>query len=180
MKSRIQTEATVDLYLVTRKTTTMMFKMFSNERKWEHFGRMKKLPKYRQMFVTQSRVLATKVQEYFSRVMASLVTSDKSWEELAALAREKKRRREAEELIHADDDLDWNANLPAKFSELRDGHFPLFITFDDVSQAIQTQNGIFIDVTLVVQPPPSRLSAIKLPCPTLVKQDIRERHWKIS
>jgi hypothetical protein len=130
----------------------MMFKMLGNEKALEH-SRTKELPKPRQMFVTQSRVLATKVQEYFSRLMASLATGDKSLEELATLAREKKCRQAAEELIDADDDLNWNADLPDRFSELHDGHFPLFITFDGVSQTSQSQNVIFIYATLVVQPP---------------------------
>jgi hypothetical protein len=35
--------------------------------------------------------------------------------------------------VDADDELNWRSDLPTKYSDLKDEHFPLFITFDRVS-----------------------------------------------
>jgi hypothetical protein len=111
----------------------MLFKMLGNERAWDMQG--VDMPKLRQVFVTQSRVLAGKVQEYFVKLMDSLATAIQSQSELAELAREKKRKAQDEDLLDVDDDVNWRADLPDQFSLLRDEHFPLFITFDRVSKS---------------------------------------------
>ena len=87
----------------------------------------------RQVFVTQSRVLATRVEEAFSKLMASLAATNKSKKELEELA-EKQKLQKAENsgLYDVDDDVTWKAGLPKKFSLLQDEHFPLFLTFDRV------------------------------------------------
>ena len=52
----------------------MLFKMLGIERAWVmHSG--EDIPKPRQLFVTQSRVLAGKVEEYFLKLLDSLATA---------------------------------------------------------------------------------------------------------
>ncbi|CAE6431349.1 unnamed protein product [Rhizoctonia solani] len=107
----------------TGKTTSILFKMIGIEKLFEQMDGVKKP---RQAFVTQSRVLAQRVQEYYQ----SLVTSS------SEAANGDSRADEQEEEVLADlDDEDAHAfGLPAKYSMLEDKHFPLFITYDQASQ----------------------------------------------
>ena len=105
----------------------MLFKMLGIERAWKQFPDMWDKP--RQIFVTQSRVLATKVEEYFSKLMLSLETSSYSPEELRKMGKDTEKE---EELIDLDDVDQWRPDLPRKFSELTNVNFPLFITYDRV------------------------------------------------
>ena len=90
-------------------------------------------PKPRQLFVTQSRVLATRVEEYFFKLLDSLAVAKKTNQEIRDLA-EKRRLLQGNStpLYHPDDDIAWQASLPQKFSLLQDEHFPLFLTFERV------------------------------------------------
>ena len=105
----------------------MLFKMLSIQRTWQQYPDIG--PKPRQVFVTQSRVLATKVEEYFAKLMSSLEASAYSLEELRMI--EKDVEQEIE-YVDQDDDGQWRPDLPDRFSELLDGHFPLFTTYDRV------------------------------------------------
>lgn len=109
----------------------MLFKMLGIERAWAT-NSTSDMPKPRQLFVTQSRVLASKVEHYFSRLMESLATASRSPRELENLAMNKQTMRGEEDLIHADDKINWRDGLPERFSLLEERHFPLFITFDRV------------------------------------------------
>lgn len=111
----------------TGKTTTMLFKMLGVERTWRQYPDMG--PKPRQIFVTQSRVLATKVEEYFAQLMGSIEAATYSPKHLRAMAKGTKRRVR---LVDQDDNDHWRSDLPDKFSELSPEHFPLFITYDRV------------------------------------------------
>lgn len=113
-----------------RKTTTMMFKMLGIQRAWKmHFAPADgdaeaPMPMPRQMFVTQSTVLADKVREYFVKLLASLGAGNPD-----------KPLRETPEdyaLIDSDDKEEWDSKLPGRFGELQDEHFPLFVTFNKV------------------------------------------------
>ena len=105
----------------------MLFKMLGIERAWKQFPDMWGKP--RQIFVTQSRVLATKVEEYFSKLMLSLEVASYSPKEL----RKMRKNTEMEmELVDLDDIDQWRTDLPKNFSELTDDNFPLFITYDRV------------------------------------------------
>ena len=102
----------------------MMFKMLGIERIWQQMG-----SKPRQVFVTQSRVLAMKVEEYFDKLMSSHEAAECSPRELRA------RERDVEEeivYVDQDDNRKWRPDLPERFGELEDKHFPLFITYDRV------------------------------------------------
>ena len=111
----------------TGKTTTMLFKMLGIQRTWQKNHVM--APKPRQVFVTQSRVLVTKVEEYFAKLMSSLEAGGYSPEELRMV--EKDVDQESD-LVNQDDKKQWRSDLPERFSELLDEHFPLFITYDRV------------------------------------------------
>jgi hypothetical protein len=78
-------------------------------------------------------MLANKVQEYFSKLLDSLASANHSPKELAKAAN--KVKNEAR-LVDEDDEENWSGDLPVRFSELRDEHFPLFITYDRVSSRI--------------------------------------------
>ena len=93
-------------------------------------------PKPRQIFVTKSRVLAAKVEESFETLMSSLEADGYSHEEL----RKKKEADREIEFVDQDDNEQWRSDLPEKFSELADGHFPLFITFDRVRMFIPSMH----------------------------------------
>ena len=90
------------------------------------------MTKPRQLFVTQSRMLAEKVEEYFSKLMESLAMASKSLQELADIAKNRQVQQEQEGLVDLDDEDNWRNDLPDRFSLLEDKHFPLFITFEKV------------------------------------------------
>jgi len=101
--------------------------MLGIERAWKRFPDMWEKP--RQIFVTQSRVLATKVEEYFSKLMLSVEAASHSPEELRKMDNPAEKEME---LLDLDDIDEWRPDLPKKFSELTDDNFPLFITYEQV------------------------------------------------
>jgi hypothetical protein len=115
-----------------RKTTTMLFKLLGVERSNASLSSKK----IRQVFVTQSRVLAERVQEYYTNLARSSAAGDRSEGEIKQRATQ--RTRAEEELIDFDDEDDSQSGLPKKFSELTDDHFPLFLTFDKVGSYLNT------------------------------------------
>ena len=115
----------------------MLFKMLSIQHTWQQYPDLG--PKPRQVFVTQSRVLATKVEEYFAKLMSSLEASAYSLEELRMT--EKDVEQEIE-FVDQDDDGQWRSDLPEKFSELVDEHFPLFTTYDRVRISLSSMHPI--------------------------------------
>jgi hypothetical protein len=119
---------TSSCYIIGRsgggKTTTMLLKMLSIERAWKQFPGI--LDKPRQIFVTRSRSLATKIEEDFSKLMILVEATCYSPVEHSK-GTEKKM-----EYVDLDDKAHWRSDLPVKFSELTDNHFPLFITYDRV------------------------------------------------
>ena len=121
----------------TGKTTTMLFKMLAIQRTWQQYPDMG--PKPRQVFITQSRVLAMKVEEYFTKLMSSLEASACSPEELRVMERDTEQEIE---FVDQDDNERWRSDLPERFSELLDEHFPLFITYDRVWISISLKYSI--------------------------------------
>jgi len=110
----------------------MLFKMLGVERSSASLYRRK----IRQVFVTQSRVLAERVQEYYTKLARSSAAGECSEGEIKKRATQ--RSQAEKELIELDDEDDSQSGLPKKFSELTDGHFPLFLTFDKVSSRSNT------------------------------------------
>ncbi|KAK0506583.1 hypothetical protein EDD18DRAFT_36674 [Armillaria luteobubalina] len=117
----------------TGKTTTMLFKMLLIERTFQLMG--SDLPRPRQVFVTKSRMLAKKVQEYFEKLTSSLAIASRPSADLMNQSRA--QYRDDSGLIDADDIVDWRTDLPAKYSELEERHFPLFITFDNLCDLLE-------------------------------------------
>ncbi|KAG2360020.1 hypothetical protein BDR07DRAFT_1487588 [Suillus spraguei] len=111
-----------------RKTTTMLFKILGMQRAWELRGL--DMPKPRQIFVTKSRMLAKKVEEYFTRLLESMAMAGYTLPEIAKL----KAQSIEDDLIDIDDAPE--VNLPARYSQLGDKHFPLFVTFDQLAKMI--------------------------------------------
>ncbi|KZW00571.1 hypothetical protein EXIGLDRAFT_145235 [Exidia glandulosa HHB12029] len=130
----------------TGKTTTMLFKMLGRERAWRL--QQDTMRKPRQLFVTQSRVLAGKVEDFFRKLYDSFEVSGWNAQELknhdpasAALKNAVARRHD---LLDVDDDDNWGSNLPARFSELEDEHFPLFTTYDQLSKLIEADVDVWL------------------------------------
>jgi hypothetical protein len=110
----------------------MLFKMLGIERAWEMHTEESTKP--RQLFVTKSRMLVEKVEEYFTKLLNSLSDSCKSQQELIEICKTRKLGEEQKGLFETDDMVNWRSDLPARFSLLGDEHFPLFLTFDHVSR----------------------------------------------
>jgi hypothetical protein len=115
---------------MSRKTTTMLFKMLGIEHSWQQHRELR-AERPRQLFVTQSRMLADKVEEYFIKLLQSLVLSSQTDSSLSDLL-ERQRNREEAGLVDQDEAVNWRDDLPRRFSELQDSHFPMFVTFDKV------------------------------------------------
>lgn len=107
----------------------MLFKMLGVERAYSMFS--EDLAHPRQVFITQSRVLVGKVEEHFFKYLESLTTGSSGHQN--TLQRIRNRDVDDEFHINEDDNEEWRSDLPRRYSELEDGHFPLFITFDAVS-----------------------------------------------
>jgi hypothetical protein len=106
----------------------MLFKMFGTEQS-------NAAQKPRQIFITQSRVLAERVQEYYLKLNQSLAGGRHTQKEFADTTQGTQAEKKLMKLYEDDD------RLPKKFSELTDVHFPLFVTFDKVrSNSIYCSN----------------------------------------
>lgn len=113
--------------IVFRKTTTMTFKIYGIERTVR--ARSNELErKPRQLFVTQSRVLANRVKDYYDKLSGQLSASGLPSESTS----DDPSQTVPDGLGDPDEEDEWRDELPKRFSELEDRHFPLFLTFDKV------------------------------------------------
>ncbi len=87
-----------------RKTTTMLFKMLLIERTFRLMA--SDLPRPRQIFVTKSRMLAMKVQEYFAKLAGSLAMASHSPADLTNLPTAPRYQADLG-LVDVDDIEDW-------------------------------------------------------------------------
>ncbi|KDN37502.1 hypothetical protein RSAG8_10101, partial [Rhizoctonia solani AG-8 WAC10335] len=114
----------------TGKTTSILFKMIGIEKLFEQ---MEGVAKPRQVFVTQSRVLAQRVQEYYQSLVRSssgTVNSDSREDE-----------QDEEVLADLDDEDASTFGLPTKYSMLEDKHFPMFVTYDQLCSLLEADFG---------------------------------------
>ncbi|KAI6167428.1 P-loop containing nucleoside triphosphate hydrolase protein [Pisolithus thermaeus] len=132
-------ECTTSCYVLGRsgtgKTTTMLFKMLGIQRAWQLRSEDSEdfdIPRPKQIFVTKSRMLANKVEEYFVKLLQSLSLAGCTLEELARL----QSRHVDRGLVDDDDVPDAQSGIPQRYSELEDHHFPLFLTFDQLARMI--------------------------------------------
>lgn len=122
----------------TGKTTTMLFKMLGIERAWDTIREDLDVntARPRQVFVTQSRVLAEKVEEYYRKLTEAYVAEMRSAQESEKLGTQK-QNPEDRALVDQDEEEFWRGSLPKRFSELQDEHFPLFLTFDHLCRLLE-------------------------------------------
>ncbi|KIO23210.1 hypothetical protein M407DRAFT_27279 [Tulasnella calospora MUT 4182] len=111
----------------TGKTTCMLFRMAVLDMD----ARESQRPA-RQMFVTQSRTLATKVRQYWAKL--SQTERNEAAVTPEALA-------PGLSLLDIDEDAEDTASLPSKFSELKDSHFPVFLTYDQLCKLLEADYG---------------------------------------
>lgn len=101
----------------------MLYKILGMERAWSQHDQIPDatIGKPRQLFVTKSKMLAKKVEEYYCKLAASHGVGHRP------------AQQHAELLINLDEETGWRKDLPRRFSQLKDDHFPLFLTFDEVN-----------------------------------------------
>ena len=105
----------------------MLFKLLRFEEARQQSNFLGGSPQIRQVFLTQSHVLASKVQEYYFQLLEA--TQIGSTVNAGNTTRVKVSEKHLTEL---DEEADDRPDLPARYSELRDEHFPLFLTYDQV------------------------------------------------
>ncbi|KAI0668726.1 hypothetical protein C8Q78DRAFT_979481 [Trametes maxima] len=120
----------------TGKTTTILFKMLGIERSWEASGASMERP--RQLFVTQSRVLAEKVEEYYEKLQQSLATAKCSPTELKEIAAKGAQRRR-QRLVNADEEVFLRSDLPQRYGDLEDAHYPMFLTYEHLCRLLERE-----------------------------------------
>ncbi|KAI9436977.1 hypothetical protein H4582DRAFT_2058436 [Lactarius indigo] len=127
----------------TGKTTVIIFKIFGIERAWQNRGSIG--PRPRQLFITKSQLLANKVEHDYINLLFSLSTGP----DMPQYVRERIQHwssRRRNKILDLDDAEGTRDDLPEKFSELQDSHFPLFITVDTLWNLLEAD----------VKPPPSK------------------------
>ncbi|KAJ6573822.1 hypothetical protein DFH09DRAFT_1361892 [Mycena vulgaris] len=112
----------------TGKTTTMLYKMLLIEASSSESSAPKTI-KSRQLFVTQSRILADKVGEHFGKLLGGHRPS--------AVSENVKAAKKADRALVVDEERDWRSDLPRKYSDLQDTDFPLFVSFDQLCTMIE-------------------------------------------
>ncbi|KAJ6569465.1 hypothetical protein B0H19DRAFT_938852 [Mycena capillaripes] len=112
----------------TGKSTTMIYKMLMVEASSELS--LAETRKIRQIFVTQSRILADKVGEHFEKLLGGYRPSAVSENVKAA-------KRTDKALIDKGEDNEWRSDLPKKYSDLQDTDFPLFVSFERLCSMIE-------------------------------------------
>ena len=111
----------------------MLFKMLGIERTYDSMREtmLETFHKPRQIFVTQSRVLAEKVEEYFAKLSESHAAAQRTAEQSVQMAQTKLTSQD-QGLVDRDEEQYHRGDLPKSYGDLRDEHFPLFLTFDHV------------------------------------------------
>ncbi|KAI9453668.1 hypothetical protein BJY52DRAFT_1396510, partial [Lactarius psammicola] len=127
----------------TGKTTVIVFKIFGIERAWQNRGSVG--PRPRQLFITKSQLLANKVEQDYVNLLYSLSAGPN----MPQYVRERLQHWNScrrNNVLDPDDSEGTRDDLPEKFSELQDSHFPLFITVDTLWSLLEAD----------MRPPPSR------------------------
>ena len=110
-----------------RKTTVMLLKMLVLEANYKkNPGSFPRRP--RQIFITQSQILAARVQEYYRGIHASVDSSIAgSGEHLLTTT------FHGDKVMFPDqNEFGLPIGMPRCFNELQDDHFPLFLSYDQV------------------------------------------------
>ncbi|ELU40337.1 glycosyl hydrolases family 39 domain-containing protein [Rhizoctonia solani AG-1 IA] len=118
----------------TGKTTALIYKIRAVDQ--ENTAKEDQQP-IRQMFVTRSRVLAQHVESTYQGLAEFTNIALKSEEELEAMAKQS-REDPDRALVEFDTEVDLRADLPSRYSDLDDSHFPLFISFDKLCSLLES------------------------------------------
>ncbi|KAF8336960.1 uncharacterized protein EI90DRAFT_3013934 [Cantharellus anzutake] len=120
----------------TGKTTTMLFKLLMLERA-QQSNLLGDFGPIRQMFLTQSHVLASKVEEYYLKLLEAAQLG------MPPTPKDHRRGRPAERHItEFAEDADDRPDLPTRYSDLKEQHFPLFLTYDQLRRMLEVECGI--------------------------------------
>ncbi|KAF7340238.1 UvrD-like helicase ATP-binding domain-containing protein [Mycena venus] len=111
----------------TGKSTTILYKMLMVEASSELSPPTER--KIRQLFVSQSPILAEKVGEHFAKLLGGYRP--------IAVSENVKAGRKADRLLVADEENDWRSDLPKRYSDLEDSDFPLFLSFNQLCSMIE-------------------------------------------
>lgn len=111
----------------------MVFKMIGIERMWRSLdeGVTETMPRPRQLFVTQSRVLAEKVEEYFKKMALSVDVENQVVPQSPRVDLRPPGGIDSG-MVDKDEEARHRSLLPRKWSDLTDEDFPLFLTSDQV------------------------------------------------
>ncbi|ORY76949.1 hypothetical protein BCR35DRAFT_332754 [Leucosporidium creatinivorum] len=126
----------------TGKTTCILFKMIGLEQAAKLAPGLATRGKLRQVFLTQSPVLASKVKLYYQSIIATLASSKLTEEEAKAVAQQRALAAEREDLDDLEDESSALKGLPSRFSDLKDEHFPLFLSFDTLLTLLESEYSI--------------------------------------
>jgi hypothetical protein len=85
----------------------------------------------RQLFVTRSKVLTQHIAANYRDLIDCGEIAHKSVNELDEL-RTANQKYQNRELVEFDNEVDLRNDLPRRFSQLTEAHFPLFVSFDKV------------------------------------------------
>lgn len=108
----------------------MLYKMLSVEATYLDNPDLFNRRRPKQLFVTQSRVLAARVKEYYDSIALTLGKVRKVVDVSSSSTPEK---RGGDALLREGlDDDDLPHRLPRSFADLEEHHFPLFLSFDQV------------------------------------------------
>lgn len=107
----------------------IVFKIFGIERAWHNRGSVG--PRPRQLFITKSWLLADKVERDYMNLLLSFSAGPDTPQYIRDRIQHWDLRKK-NKVLDPDDVGGIREDLPDKFSDLQDKHFPLFITVDTV------------------------------------------------
>ncbi|KAL8293616.1 hypothetical protein RQP46_000317 [Phenoliferia psychrophenolica] len=115
----------------TGKTTSILLRILSYQKSQEQSPEILAPSFLRQIFITQSNLLASKVHKYYQQIWRTFATAGLTQEQATRLAQERaKAAAQDADLEDFEDDSAGLRGLPSRFSELTAEHFPLFISWD--------------------------------------------------
>ncbi|KAJ1300870.1 hypothetical protein OPQ81_002508 [Rhizoctonia solani] len=117
----------------TGKTTALIYKIRAVDQ--EHAAKEERQP-IRQMFVTRSRVLAQHVEATYQGLAEFTNIAFKSDTELKAMAKQSQEDPDRA-LVEFDTEIDLRNDLPPRYSDLTDSHFPLFLSFEKLCSLLE-------------------------------------------
>ena len=123
--------------IIVRKTTVIVFKILGIERAWQTRGSIG--PRPRQLFITKSQLLADKVEQDYVNLLLSLYAGPDTPQYVCERIQHWKSHRK-EKVSDPEGALagGMRDDLPEKFSDLQDSHFPLFVTVENVGKTFVT------------------------------------------